>query len=442
MKKDGKDNSVVDVNGICSYIKTLDYKKTIIEDEDLHFDFMSQLSSFCHKEPKKVAKHKTKPVRLKPIDAVVKVKEGKVNDVKPQNNQDQVEEDGQNFKSIPYDHSLAKDLLSKLPHARTKLELRQLYHLLKQLPAFSKLSAFVLEQLCSVMHFNYSDADRVVFLQGDVGTSWYVILKGKVSVSVSKTGQATDAVVVKILGEGEGFGDLALINDKPRAATIITIENCEFARIEKDDYNRILRFLHDRDIKQRSKMLYNLKEFEKWTPEAMKQIAGLFDIKKYNKGQIIIRENEKADNFFIVKGGLCEGSRLYLGEDKPKSVIVERFDARDYFGERCFNRSIDGSIVTYGVTIRAIDDVTLIVFSGYDAVTRFNNTFIARKYLKWTQDDLKILYQQQCENDRMRREKSKILNGVIKERHKDPARLYKGNMTNDQLKFQKCVWHY
>jgi hypothetical protein len=44
------------------------------------------------------------------------------------------------------------------------------------------------------------------------------------------------------LREGEDFGQLALLNDAPRAATIILREdNCHFLRVDKEDFNRILR---------------------------------------------------------------------------------------------------------------------------------------------------------------------------------------------------------
>jgi CRP-like cAMP-binding protein len=51
-----------------------------------------------------------------------------------------------------------------------------------------------------------------VFKQGDVGTSWYVIYRGSVNVVVN-------GVVVCALQEGEGFGELALVNDRPRSAS-------------------------------------------------------------------------------------------------------------------------------------------------------------------------------------------------------------------------------
>lgn len=45
---------------------------------------------------------------------------------------------------------------------------------------------------------------------------------------------------VNELGVGDSFGELALINDRPRMATIICKEDCEFAILERDQYKEIL----------------------------------------------------------------------------------------------------------------------------------------------------------------------------------------------------------
>lgn len=50
-------------------------------------------------------------------------------------------------------------------------------------------------------------------------------------------------VEVKVLGPGTGFGELALIDNKPRAATIQTMGECYFAVIGRDDYNKFLQKL-------------------------------------------------------------------------------------------------------------------------------------------------------------------------------------------------------
>lgn len=50
--------------------------------------------------------------------------------------------------------------------------------------------------------------------------------------------------LVTTLHEGDDFGQLALVNDAPRAATIILREdNCHFLRVDKQDFNRIIKVL-------------------------------------------------------------------------------------------------------------------------------------------------------------------------------------------------------
>ena len=68
---------------------------------------------------------------------------------------------------------------------------------------------------------------------GDVATAWYVILSGSVTVQISKTGRIEDSFVIKTINKGEGFGELALVNDALRSATIVTCEDTELLRVGK-----------------------------------------------------------------------------------------------------------------------------------------------------------------------------------------------------------------
>ncbi|NWS06608.1 RPGF3 factor, partial [Motacilla alba] len=81
----------------------------------------------------------------------------------------------------------------------------------------------VKRELAAVLMFEgHQRAGTVLFSQGDKGTSWYIIWKGSVNVVT--------------------HGKLALVNDAPRAATILLREdNCHFLRVDKQDFNRILK---------------------------------------------------------------------------------------------------------------------------------------------------------------------------------------------------------
>uniref|UniRef100_A0A665WX01 Rap guanine nucleotide exchange factor (GEF) 4 n=1 Tax=Echeneis naucrates TaxID=173247 RepID=A0A665WX01_ECHNA len=128
-------------------------------------------------------------------------------------------------------------ILRKHPSERTADDLEIIYEELLHIKALSHLSTTVKRELAGVLIFeSHAKAGTVLFNQGEEGTSWYIILKGSVNVVIYGKG------VVCTLHEGDDFGKLALVNDAPRAASIVLREdNCHFLRVDKEDFNRILR---------------------------------------------------------------------------------------------------------------------------------------------------------------------------------------------------------
>ncbi|XP_077393346.1 rap guanine nucleotide exchange factor 4 [Festucalex cinctus] len=128
-------------------------------------------------------------------------------------------------------------ILRKLPSERTDDDLEIIYEELLHIKALAHLSTTVKRELMGVLIFeSHAKAGTVLFSQGEEGTSWYIILKGSVNVVIYGKG------VVCTLHEGDDFGKLALVNDAPRAASIVLREdNCHFLRVDKEDFNRILR---------------------------------------------------------------------------------------------------------------------------------------------------------------------------------------------------------
>uniref|UniRef100_A0A7N8XCY9 Rap guanine nucleotide exchange factor (GEF) 3 n=1 Tax=Mastacembelus armatus TaxID=205130 RepID=A0A7N8XCY9_9TELE len=128
-------------------------------------------------------------------------------------------------------------ILRKCPSQRTAEDLEVIYEELLHVKAVAHLSTSVRKELAAVLVFeSHVKAGTVLFSQGDKGTSWYIIWKGSVNVITHGKG------LVTTLHEGEDFGQLALVNDAPRAATIILREdNCHFLRVDKQDFIRILK---------------------------------------------------------------------------------------------------------------------------------------------------------------------------------------------------------
>ena len=76
---------------------------------------------------------------------------------------------------------------------------------------------------------------------GSRGTTFYIIIKGRVGVLVPEWDRKKPILhEVKELGVGESFGELALINDETRNASIKCKEECHFAILNKENYSMIL----------------------------------------------------------------------------------------------------------------------------------------------------------------------------------------------------------
>ena len=74
-----------------------------------------------------------------------------------------------------------------------------------------------------------------VFSQGDEPDALFVVVRGAVRVVVAHPG-LVEQIVVAVLGVGEVFGELGVLDDAPRAATVITNEDCDLLRLSRENF--------------------------------------------------------------------------------------------------------------------------------------------------------------------------------------------------------------
>ncbi len=80
--------------------------------------------------------------------------------------------------------------------------------------------------------------DEVLFTQGDDGDNAYMVVAGRLSVEVDKK-------EVGYMGDGEVFGELALLLDQKRSATVKSVKSTELIEINKEGLNNILNSASD-----------------------------------------------------------------------------------------------------------------------------------------------------------------------------------------------------
>ena len=106
--------------------------------------------------------------------------------------------------------------------------------LLRLHPFFSTLSAWDAQELLKRTRCRRVRAGRVLFQEGDAGDGLYGILSGRVAFTVDSVDGK--ALILNVLGPGEFFGEIALLDGKGRTATALVRDSCHLLFIARNDF--------------------------------------------------------------------------------------------------------------------------------------------------------------------------------------------------------------
>jgi voltage-gated potassium channel len=105
--------------------------------------------------------------------------------------------------------------------------------ILKGIPFFANLSDEDLQAIIDKVQMQYFGPDQVIFEQGDYGEEMYIIKRGKVQV-------LRDYAIIAELEDHAFFGEMALVSDEPRNATIRSVTEVEALTLSKEDFRSLL----------------------------------------------------------------------------------------------------------------------------------------------------------------------------------------------------------
>ncbi|ORY08360.1 cyclic nucleotide-binding-like protein [Clohesyomyces aquaticus] len=171
-----------------------------------------------------------------------------------------------------------------------------------------------------------------VIQQGDVGDYFYVVENGNFDIYINKSGKleaGPDGLGAKVgsVGPGGSFGELALMYNAPRAATIVSSEQSTLWALDRVTFRRILMDSAFQRRRMYEGFLEEVPLLSSLTPYERSKIADALETKKYPSGTTIIKEGDVGESFYILESGSAEVYKR--GVDKP----VNRYKKGDYFGE-------------------------------------------------------------------------------------------------------------
>ena len=197
---------------------------------------------------------------------------------------------------------------------------------------FGNLEPKDLEVVINAMEEKKYNKGENIINQGDNGDCLYFVEEGNLN-CYKKFASEEKPKLVKKYQPGDAFGELALLYNAPRAATITAESDTVITWVlDRETFNHIVKEAAQKKREKYENFLKNVEILSTIEPYELMQISDALKTATFKKGDYIIKEGEMGDVFYILEEGKCEATKT-LEPGKPDTVIKE-YDVGGYFGER------------------------------------------------------------------------------------------------------------
>ena len=245
-----------------------------------------------------------------------------------------------------------KSLLEIPPKKREDKTCLELMNLTKNLKIFENIARSIEHQnICGTITLAKFKPNETIIKQGDIGDCLYYILHGLVSIQLSiqiDTGIEDKNQIVNVeknigeLKDGEIFGELALLYNIPRTASIIALTETSLIKIDKIPFNKYLKNLFEGQLQDQIEFLEICPLFHKLPKDLIIKLGIRAVIKKYATGQVILKNDSKCDSIFIIRRGtvkVVKEIQFIKNDSKLRQKRIKRnkshiLDFNDYYNRQ------------------------------------------------------------------------------------------------------------
>ena len=199
-------------------------------------------------------------------------------------------------------------------------------------------SAFMFEALddsernivINAMEERKASAGDAVITQGEDGNELFVVDSGELECSkVFTTG--AEATYLKDYLPGDAFGELALLYNAPRAATIKAKSECTLWVLDRDCFTHIVKRSASNKRERYEEFLAKVDLLSEMEPYERSKVSDAFKTATYEAEESIIKEGEWGEVFYIIEEGTAIATKTLTPGSPPEQVLS--YGPGDYFGE-------------------------------------------------------------------------------------------------------------
>ena len=168
-----------------------------------------------------------------------------------------------------------------------------------------------------------TDEGLYIFKQEDPASCFFILKEGEVAVEI-------DRVEKKRLHKGGNFGELALLYNAPRSASIKALTKCEFWAIDRNTFRKVVSEVTSKQYKENREFLNRVPFFDSMTERQKDNIADVILAQVFRKGEIIFNEGDAASSYYIIQSGTAECIKdgkmvreLHEGESFGEQALYE-----------------------------------------------------------------------------------------------------------------------
>jgi len=189
---------------------------------------------------------------------------------------------------------------------------------------FASLSRPALLAIASHLEEQPVEAGATVVVADEVGDRFYLVRSGRLQ-AIARDGQVLGTILA-----GEGFGEMALLDRKPRGATVRALEACELWSLDRGHFERWVRDRYEvaariRASAEERAALAALPFFRGLDALELDRIAARLVTRRVPAGQTVFAEGDPGDRYYVVRDGQAEVS---IG-----GAVIRSLSRGDSFGE-------------------------------------------------------------------------------------------------------------
>ena len=227
-----------------------------------------------------------------------------------------------------YNPDLAKNFIARII-AKTENQSHSIRKILSRNFMFNGLSDKDKEIVVNAMEIKEYEANDFVIKQGEDGFELFIVESGLLKCTKKKKDHENE-IFIKNYSAGELFGELSLMYNVPRAASIMSLEKSIVFALDRETFNNIVKGSIIKTREKNEKFISKIDILKDLDTMEVQKICDCLQQESYLKGDLIIKEGDIGEKFYLIEDG---NAVAFKTDENGNETEVYQYSSNDYFGE-------------------------------------------------------------------------------------------------------------